>query len=715
MTSRNFYSKLIRNELRRNIWALALAVLGFLCAGPLPILGTLQKIREYKTDPDISRYWMDTRLENLASQLENSSLTRIGMIIMATLCGVALFRFWHNRRQVDFYCALPIRREGLYFVKFITGVLLVLPAYFLNWIISAVIVATSGAPVNWGYAAGTVAFDLFTFLMFFAAAILCTLLSGNTVFAIVLDGWLFLSPIVFQAIPIFYCEEFYYTFHGDTTFWVSPLMGLLGADFPLAEGFCKVYLPLYVVIAAVLLVLSVIMFRKRRGECAGQALALKQLRLPLKVYTCLVAGIGFAWVFVTIFSMANTLWLTLCIAIGVLVCHGAMEAIYDADVRSIFRNLPTMAILIVAAVAFNLGMEHDIFGYDAWTPRESSVKWVTASEYARIYPNDAKGYVNVQNIRNYYDGTERGRMHSEEQIHAAIRLSELGTQNLALFDEPNEPTYRVTLVFGSSTGLFKSRYYRIPINDESTELLNTLFYSEEFLSAHSEIFLFADQLEQETEGHPVAYLNDILRGTHLSILRDEDRIQALTEALKADVLEFTPEQAATDSPVALLNLSIVDGNENNYGRSYGVAIYSSYERTLALLADYADFTPEPLRAEDILKINLSSYTYDIGIRGKSAKSIEDNPDYEVTTIEITDPAQISALLPYLYVSENRDRIGFGKLTVPAEVLLRDGYIFQMQLAADDVPEATWRSFVPQTDLLRETPSAEATSSAVYYQ
>ena len=717
MTSKNFYSKLTRNELRRNIWALALAVLGFLCAGPLPLLGTLQNIREYQNDPNISSRQIGNLLENLASQLETTSPTRIGMIIMATLCGVALFRFWHNRQQVDFYGALPIRREGLYFVKFMTGLLLVLPAYILNWVISAAVVATSGTAVNWGRVVGTVAFDLFTFLLFYAAAILCTLLSGNTVFAIVLDGWLFLSPALLQAIPDFYGSNFYSTYCVDGTFWISPFLGLLvKADFPLTEDFCKVYLPLYIVMTVAALVLSVVMFRKRRGECAGQALALKQLRLPLKIYTCLVAGIGFAWVFVTIFGMINIIWLSLCIAIGVIVCHGAMEAIYDADVRSIFRNLPTMAILIVAAVAFNFGMEYDLFGYDAWTPRESGVKWVVANDYARIHPDRVKDYASVHNIYNYYNGSEEGRMRSEELIHAAVRLSELGTQNLALFDECNEPTYRLTLVYGSSTGLSKSRQYFIPVSDESTELLNTLLYSEEFLTAHSEIFLFANQLEQETEGHPVVYLNDILRGTHLYYpLRDEDRVQALTEALKADVLDFTPEQAATDSPVAMLSLSIVDGKENNYGRTYGVAIYSSYQRTLALLADYAEFTPEPLRAEDILKINLSSYTYDIMVNRRSAEEIDADPDYEYTDVEITDPAQISALLPYLYVSENRDRIGFGKLTTSIEVLLRDGYSVRMELAVDDVPEEFWVSLMPHTVTNAETPSAEVTSSAVYYQ
>lgn len=75
MTSRNFYSKLIRNELRRNIWALALAVLGFLCAGPLPLLGTLQKIREIENSPDMySVSAIPNRLESLASQLESTSL-----------------------------------------------------------------------------------------------------------------------------------------------------------------------------------------------------------------------------------------------------------------------------------------------------------------------------------------------------------------------------------------------------------------------------------------------------------------------------------------------------------------------------------------------------------------------------------------------------------------------------------------------------------------
>ena len=46
MTSKSLSFKLVLDEARRNLWALALSVLGFLFAGPLPLLVYLQ--REYR-------------------------------------------------------------------------------------------------------------------------------------------------------------------------------------------------------------------------------------------------------------------------------------------------------------------------------------------------------------------------------------------------------------------------------------------------------------------------------------------------------------------------------------------------------------------------------------------------------------------------------------------------------------------------------------------
>ena len=71
-------------------------------------------------------------------------LVAAGMFIMATLCGVALFRYLHDRRQVDLFHALPISRRHLFAVRYTAGIVGVLPIYLALTLITAVAVTAMG-------------------------------------------------------------------------------------------------------------------------------------------------------------------------------------------------------------------------------------------------------------------------------------------------------------------------------------------------------------------------------------------------------------------------------------------------------------------------------------------------------------------------------------------------------------------------------------------
>ena len=710
MTSKSFYSKLIRNELRRNIWAAALSLLGFLCAGPFQILVSVQNIQNTEYSPS----QLENMLEILGGELESNLLNRIGIMIMATLCGIALFRFWHDRRQVDFYGALPIRREGLYLVKFVTGLLLVLPAYFLNGLISAAIVVGSGAPVDWTRVLVCIAFDLFTFLMFYACAIVCTLLSGNTIFAAVLNGWMLFSPFVVAEVWTASASHFYHTYSDwmNHVYYYTPVAGLLNVrtNLPFEDLFGKVVLPVYVVVTAALLVLSVMLFRRRKGECAGQALALRPLMLPLKIYTCLAAGPAFAWVCTSLFNTERDGgWLLLYTAIGVVVVHCVMEAIYDADVRSIFHHLPTLAAVTAAAVALTFGMERDIFRYDAWTPRESRLQWVQLNSVYEYRADDR-----VLQMGNGFRSNSEG-LSSDELIHAAVAIGEKGTQNLDLFEVdtdsgesfPDASCYEVELSYGSANGFARSRTYRIPVDEESRQLLNTILYSEEYLSCTNGVFRYEKNMEEKPGKSPALLLTDPLRDVDRT-LRDPDLISALIDALKADVLDFTPEEAATETPMVKIALGIARDTEDiAHGDSPAyysdsVSVYPSYQRTLKLLENSAGFVSEPLRADEVLRIRIHDYRkqkLESGNSRVASARADAESGYDFSVI---DPEQISALLPYLVNTNDMDRFGcVVNDNLSADVLLTSGSYIYMSFLADDIPEDLIDSLRPQTDTLME--------------
>ena len=145
MTSKNLFSKLVRQNLTRSLWAVTLAALGCLTALTLPVVFTIQQYYEnlaaLQRDPTSwsARPGLTAAESLLQSMSESVSfvvsfdnpLLKLVLIVLAILCGVAMFRYLHDKRQVDFYHALPISRGRLFLVQYVTGVAAVIPVYLI--------------------------------------------------------------------------------------------------------------------------------------------------------------------------------------------------------------------------------------------------------------------------------------------------------------------------------------------------------------------------------------------------------------------------------------------------------------------------------------------------------------------------------------------------------------------------------------------------------
>lgn len=687
MTSRSLSFKLVLNEVSRNLWALALSVLGFLFAAPVPVLVFLQRECGGMERFGLTREEIRSTVENNLMSVMTSPLPRLGLMIMAVICGVALFRFLHDRRQVDFYHALPVRRERLYAVKFMAGLLLVLPAYFLMQLLMVAVVAGMGFGdlIEWGLLAQWVGVDLISFFIILGLSILSTVLCGNTICAVVLDGWLLFALMSMFQIRETYAYWFYPTHssYSSAEPWLySPVMGLAALD-TISEPAEAVPLLMYTVLGAAALVLSYLLFRCRRSERAGKAIAFEPLKLPLKVYICLVAGMGFGCIVTALCGYLDIVWLLVFTVIGTAVCHCVMEMIYDADFRAAFRHLPTLVAVTAAAAALTVGLKADVFGYSTWIPKESSVKWV---ELYNMYANEGS---RGANIGNYYDFARDEKLTDPAVIGAVLRLTELGVENLDLrssnhmsYADREELSkrwaetrfYDITFTYGLSGGRTERRDYSVPITEESSALVNTVLYSEDYLFWHNRAFRFAEERSKDPEIKPVAELADIWRGQLLYTLRDGAEIDALLEALKADVLDFTPEQAAQEGPALSVTFQDYKG-EKSASRGYTAAIYPSYTRTLALLKEYADIVPQKLRADEVASI----------IVDDDRKRIAEDSK---TTFTTTDPAEIAQLLEGLVCDEYIDRYGLRVLSRTSVFLFTtDGRQIRLNFQADKVPEA----------------------------
>lgn len=127
MTSRSFCSKeesrllrmMTKEKMRRSLWAISLCTLAFFFMLTVPtIMGVQQGLERRQLDPQA--------MESIYSMLSaivgrHNVFVTLATVAMAVLLAAVSFRYMHNKKQVDFYHSLPIRRPWLFFGQFPGG------------------------------------------------------------------------------------------------------------------------------------------------------------------------------------------------------------------------------------------------------------------------------------------------------------------------------------------------------------------------------------------------------------------------------------------------------------------------------------------------------------------------------------------------------------------------------------------------------------------
>ena len=138
MTSASLFFKLQKEDLKRRIWVIALLFLGFFFAYPV----NLALIMENAANSQYAMYnnympLVDNKTAEYAAKvLEYKTKAVIDlvsygnfmplflMVTAAVIIGTAGFAYLHNQKKVDFYHSIPVRREMLYMVYHIDGILI---------------------------------------------------------------------------------------------------------------------------------------------------------------------------------------------------------------------------------------------------------------------------------------------------------------------------------------------------------------------------------------------------------------------------------------------------------------------------------------------------------------------------------------------------------------------------------------------------------------
>ena len=632
MTSKNLFSKLVRQNLTRSLWAVTLAALGCLTALTLPVVFTIQQYYEnlaaLQRDPTSwpARPGLTAAESLLQSMSESVSfvvsfdnpLLKLVLIVLAILCGVAMFRYLHDKRQVDFYHALPISRGRLFLVQYVTGVAAVIPVYLI------VLLLTLAASCAMGFGGAIAARDVLTgivghltfFLLNYTVAVLCTVMTGNTVITVLLGVWAEFGLPLIGALGCGLMMITYSTFAGLTE---GPLYALITRGSPIicyfVAGTKEVYVPFLSdfvadnkfsggaglvagagVATVVLFVLAFLLFVRRRSERAGTAIAFEPVKEPLKWFMSASVGLSFAFLFELIMGK---FWFWFGLVAGTILFHMLVEIIYDFDFRALFHNWKRLIVLLVLVVAGVFAFRQDLTGYDTYLPARDQIVSAGVGGYG-LYDGGS-----------VFNWDEQTKLTDPADLDAVYKLAKLGVAGEQREERNVERCSTVQVRFTLRNGRSFAREYDWVEMEAARGPIRDLITSPTFMEACARLQQIALP-ETEDEGSATAQIRTNATpygGAADATVRDLNAVRELVATLRAAQVG-NAEQHANEIPVLRVDLHtewMQTGEKSNYSSvSYvdDIAVFPSDTAVLDCIRALTSIEPTALKPEQVQSLSV---------------------------------------------------------------------------------------------------------------
>ncbi len=408
--------KLLTKIIRRNIWLPLLALIGFLLNLPVVtalIYNAIDNENVYYTYQ--SSYFAEEVM--MAFQICSSLIIIVG----ALLAAVTLFRYLHVRSQVDFYHSLPVRREKFFAANWLAGFLVFFVPYAAAHLLNLIMLALFGMlpylPMDMYFT--YILFNMLGYALMFSLTVLAMLLSGNMPGALkILTSIYGLCPAIAGLLTalagIFYTN--YVAFSDTLTnglLHASVLERYCWVSWFSMEGNAAICVQDWIIgilLLVVTVAVSVLLYQKRKSECAGSTLAFRWqkplFKYPYVVLFGLLGGILF-------YAMGNMdfLWAAFGAIIATLFMAQLLEIFVNSDFRAIRRGWRAAfcSVLVVGAILAYFGM--DLGGFNKWQAEADAVESVQVS--SSLLNLGTSDYYNDHRY-NWYDNETYWRWSSSD-------------------------------------------------------------------------------------------------------------------------------------------------------------------------------------------------------------------------------------------------------------------------------------------------------------
>lgn len=542
MRSRFFFnSSVIRQNLRQHGWIGIIYSLVLLFALPLQLF--------LNNDPNPER----RSLDNLF--FIGGEIQMLFSVTVPVAAALFLFRYLQSKAPSDLWHSLPLRREHLLVSHTASGLILVLGPVWLTAAVTAIVRPMAGnmymyswADVGqWCLTLTILTLFLFVFSVFVGICTGQSVLQGVVIYILLVLPAALLMLVNEHFSMYLYGYPAWYGSRGRSEVW-SPLMHMIYVK---TNPFTAGYLWLYSALSVLLFALSFLLYRKRHGEKAGQAIAFTYFNPLFKagIMLCamLLSGTYFAHL-----RYQQLGWIIGGHLIGALIGYIAAEMI----IRKTWLILTRKAALEFAGYAALLGLllyfpVSGITGYENRVPAADKIVGVYASDNYSTYDaywNNAYPFTDKQEP---FIG-DKDYVEAVRKLHQAMATMRPHPQNVEFRD--------FYLMYKLDNGRILNRSYRVPVAGFEPEL-RTVMESDGYKRTLYRLY----QLDEEIEGLRFSDYNKAI------IISDPQEINELKELLKQEILNMSYDDQ-TGRQRSYATIQII-GKPDDEGYPY----FSSYE------------------------------------------------------------------------------------------------------------------------------------------
>jgi len=500
--------------------------------------------------------------------MDLAQIMTIVNLVYAPIVAMLLFGDLYNSRMCYALHAMPVKREQMMVTNVLSGLLFSLVPTAVMTAVAMPLMGDSCFVNAWQIPLYTFAAVNLEYICFFGISVFCVMCTGTRlsmglVYGILNFGariiwWLIdtvytpmlygvvtptalaenLTPVVKMAeSPLFLQDNFsdiFELFQGD---WSRAV-----ARFSLTDNWS--YLFVWAAVGAAFLVISLVLYRKRSLECAGDAVAFPILEPVFGILFAIVTGCFAQFTVTGIIGYAHHATMTyVFLASGVVVGWFAGRMLIERSTR-VFGGKNWLGLgALTAVLAASLLLTHlDVFGIVTWQPKPENIQSV---RFGTWY-NDNAAFTDEEDIRRILAIQEEALVEKLDQAGPYV-IGKDGSwvynidSNAALIEKDQMQiqdcryVFRAHIEFKLKSGKTVNRIYHLWADGPSGDTARELLSRWEVVNRRNNYGEDIDRLQMTLDELQEFYVDGMPGG----YIRNPDRalVDGLLEAIQADCAE----------------------------------------------------------------------------------------------------------------------------------------------------------------------------------